>query len=104
MENLVTTRKQNTQFARSEAQIIRPLSLASHARESVGALRLPAITRELVGSAQLWVGMTILEPGGATRPHHHGDRETGIYLVAGRASLHWGEHLESQADLEVGDL
>jgi len=50
------------------------------------------------------MGMTILEPGVATGPHHHGDRETGIYLVSGRLRLRSGPRLESVAELEVGDL
>ena len=35
---------------------------------------------------------------------HHGDNETGVYLVAGRLRLRWGVRLESEAELEVGDL
>jgi uncharacterized RmlC-like cupin family protein len=87
-----------------DARIIRPLELVSHAIESAGVARLPAITHELVGSDHLWMGMTILEPGGAIGPHHHGDRETGVYLVAGRLRLRWGRRLQSTAELEVGDL
>jgi uncharacterized RmlC-like cupin family protein len=87
-----------------EARIIRPLDLVSHALEAAGISRLPAITHELVGAEKLWVGMTILEPGTATGPHHHGDRETGVYLVAGRIRLQWGTRLESVDELEVGDL
>lgn len=85
-------------------RIIRPLELASHATESAGVSRLPAITHELVGSDKLWVGMTVLEPGTRTGPHHHGDHETGVYVVAGRVRLTWGSRLESEAELEVGDL
>jgi uncharacterized RmlC-like cupin family protein len=91
-------------FEGKGARIIRPLELVSHAIESAGVARLPAITHELVGSDHLWMGMTILEPGGAIGPHHHGDRETGVYVVAGRVRLCWGPRLESTAELEVGDL
>jgi uncharacterized RmlC-like cupin family protein len=104
----VTTRmlrvEGHTLTERKEARIIRPLELVSHAREAAGIAQLPAITHELVGSEHLGVGMTILEPGVATGPHHHGDRETAVYLVAGRLSLHSGPRLESVAELEVGDL
>lgn len=87
-----------------DARIIRPLELVSHAIESAGVARLPAITHELVGSDHLWMGMTILEPGGAISPHHHGDRESGVYMVAGRMRLRWGPRLESTAELSVGDV
>ena len=48
--------------------------------------------------------MTVLEPGSGTEPHHHGDSETGVYVVAGRLQLRWGPRLEAVAELEVGDL
>jgi uncharacterized RmlC-like cupin family protein len=93
-----------TQPGGHEARIIRPLELVSHAIASAGITRIPAITHELVGANELWIGMTVLEPDSATGPHHHGNRETGIYLVAGRLRLHWGPRLESVSELEVGDL
>jgi uncharacterized RmlC-like cupin family protein len=87
-----------------EARIIRPLELVSHAREAAGVSEFPAITHELVGSEQLGVGLKILEPMVTSEPHHHGDRETGLYVVSGRLWLRWGSRLESVAELEVGDL
>ena len=85
-------------------RIIRPLELVSHTVHSDGVSRLPAITHELVGADKLWMGMTILEPGMRTAPHHHGARETGIYLVAGRVRLRWGPRLEGETEVEAGDL
>ncbi len=81
------------------ARVIRPLDLVSHALEEAGISRLPAITHELVGADKLWVGMTILEPGSATGPHHHGDRETGVYVVAGRIILRSGTRLDAVDEL-----
>ena len=90
--------------AGSETRVIRPLELALHAIESAGISRIPAITHELVGADKLWIGMTILEPGTATGPHHHGGNETGVYIVGGRLRLRWGSRLDSEAELRVGDL
>ena len=99
-----TTIVPSTHPPEQTARVIRPLDLVSHALEVAGISRLPGITHELVGADKLWVGMTILEPGTRTGPHHHGDRETGVYLVAGQVRLRWGARLESESDLEVGDL
>jgi uncharacterized RmlC-like cupin family protein len=88
----------------SEARIIRPLELASHSVATRGVTRMAAITHELVGAETMWVGLTILQPGTQTEPHHHGDHETGIYVLAGRVRLRWGTRLESEAELEDGDL
>src|SRR5439155_7327149 len=90
--------------SRAGARVIRPLDLVSHAIAAAGISRIPVITHELVGSDRLWIGMTVLEPGAGTGPHHHGDNETGVYLVAGRVQLRWGMRLESEAELETGDL
>lgn len=88
-----------------ELRVIRPLELASHARRAnAGVSRLEGITHELVGADQLWVGMTVLEPGRGTGPHHHGALETGMYVVSGRVRLRWGSRLESETEMEVGDL
>ena len=82
----------------------RPLELAARARAMRGVSRMSAITHELVGAETMWVGITILEPGTTTEPHHHGDHETGVYVLAGRIRLRWGARLESEAELEAGDL
>jgi uncharacterized RmlC-like cupin family protein len=100
----IRTHGEYSPSAFTEARVIRPLELASHAIAAAGISRIPAITHESVGADKLWIGMTVLEPGSGTGPHHHGENETGVYLVAGRLRLRWGERLESEAELEVGDL
>jgi uncharacterized RmlC-like cupin family protein len=65
---------------------------------------MAAITHELVGAETMWVGLTILQPGKQTDPHHHDDHETGICVLAGRVQLRWGSRLESEAEVEAGDL
>jgi uncharacterized RmlC-like cupin family protein len=106
--NVVMTRTRTddgqTRLKHADARVIRPLELVSHAIAAAGVSRIPAITHELVGADKLWIGMAVLEPGTGTGPHHHGDNETGVYLVAGRVRLRWGMRLEAEAELEVGDL
>lgn len=104
MFHSVLTNGELRQAVHNQVRVIRPLELVSHAITADGISRIPAITHELVGADKLWIGMTVLEPGLSTGPHHHGDNETGVYLVAGRLRLRWGTHLESEAELEVGDL
>ncbi|MBN9523438.1 cupin domain-containing protein [bacterium] len=86
------------------ARVIRPLELASHHSTTAGIARLPGITHELVGADRLWMGVTVLEPGAVIEPHHHGNHEAGVYVVAGRFRVRWGERLETEAELEAGDL
>ena len=44
-------------------------------------------------------------PGGTTRRHHHGDCETAIYVLTGRARFTWGPTgVEQSAEAEPGDF
>ncbi len=46
-------------------------------------IRSAAISGDLVGAESLWMGRTILPAGVSSGDHHHGESETGIYVVAG---------------------
>lgn len=43
-------------------------------------------------------------PGAATGAHHHGDQETILYVLEGRARFRWGDRLEEVAEAGVGDF
>jgi len=40
------------------------------------------------------MGRTMMPPGGASADHHHGDSETGIYVVSGTPEFAFREHHE----------
>jgi uncharacterized RmlC-like cupin family protein len=61
--------------------------------------RAAAITAARTGANKLWAGTFTVEPKAKTGPHHHGELETVIYVVRGRARMRWGEHLEFTAEL-----
>jgi uncharacterized RmlC-like cupin family protein len=45
--------------------------------------RSAAISGEIVGAQALWMGRTVVLPGASSGDHHHGESETGIYVVSG---------------------
>ncbi|HEY3941248.1 MAG TPA: cupin domain-containing protein [Acidimicrobiales bacterium] len=45
--------------------------------------RLEAISLHGVGSKDLWMGQTHVDPSTGSGNHHHGISETGIYVVSG---------------------
>ncbi|HXD81000.1 MAG TPA: cupin domain-containing protein [Candidatus Acidoferrum sp.] len=51
--------------------------------QTVGMKRLAALSGETVGSRAIWMGQTHVAPGVASGPHHHGESETGIYVLSG---------------------
>jgi uncharacterized RmlC-like cupin family protein len=69
---------------RAELRLIRPGDLSGATAQTSGMIRSAAISGELTGAASLWMGRTELPPGVNSGDHHHGESETGIYVVAGR--------------------
>jgi len=45
-----------------------------------------------------------VEAGAATGAHHHGDQETILYVMTGRARFRYGDELEHVAEAGVGDF
>ena len=43
-------------------------------------------------------------PGAKTGPHHHGELETVLYVVRGRARMRWGDALEFVDEAGPGDF
>jgi uncharacterized RmlC-like cupin family protein len=59
-------------------------SLTDQTGQTSGMRRVEALSGKTVGSRQLWMGETHVSPGTSSGNHHHGDSETGIYVVSGR--------------------
>jgi uncharacterized RmlC-like cupin family protein len=66
--------------------------------------RAAAITYARTGASKLWAGTFTVEPNAKTGAHHHGELESVIYVVSGRARMRWGEHLEFIAEAGPGDF
>ena len=64
-------------------RLITPGELSGDTAQSSGMRRSAAISGALVDAGQLWMGRTVMAPGGRSADHHHGDSETGIYVVSG---------------------
>src|SRR5215813_10517181 len=62
--------------------------------QTPGMTRAAAITHARTGARKLWAGAVTIEPDAKTGAHHHGELESVIYVVSGRARMRWGESLE----------
>ncbi|HZL01224.1 MAG TPA: cupin domain-containing protein [Caulobacteraceae bacterium] len=69
-----------------------------------GMTRAAAITHARMGARTLWAGTVRIHAGAKTGAHHHGDLESVIYVVRGRARMRWGEALEFVAEAGPGDF
>jgi len=72
--------------------------------QTPGMNRAAAINYARVGAEKLWAGTVHIHPGAKTGAHHHGELESVIYVVSGRARLRWGEALEFVAEAGPGDF
>jgi uncharacterized RmlC-like cupin family protein len=64
-------------------QVIATGDLSGDTAQTSGMRRAAAISGGMTGAGQLWMGRTVMAPGGASGDHHHGESETGIYVVSG---------------------
>ena len=72
--------------------------------QTPGMQREAAINAARAGAENLWAGTVLIHPDAKTGPHHHGSLETVIYVVSGKARMHWGERLEFLAEAGPGDF
>lgn len=66
--------------------------------------REAAISSGTTGSEVLWVGFVELAPGMRSAHHHHGESESAIYIISGRARFLTGDQLEVANDAGAGDF
>src|SRR3954471_22020589 len=72
--------------------------------QTPGMNRAAAINHAKAGARKLWAGTVVIHPDAKTGAHHHGDLESVIYVVRGRARMRWGERLEYTAEAGPGDF
>jgi uncharacterized RmlC-like cupin family protein len=63
---------------------VRGSELSEDTAQTPGMTRYEAISGARTGSRKLWMGRTHVAAGMVSSDHHHGEAETGIYVVSGR--------------------
>ena len=84
-------------------RVVRANELDLNTPQTPGMTRAAAITHARAGASKLWAGTVVVAPDAKTGAHHHGQLETVLYIVRGRARFRWGEHLEFFAEADPGD-
>ena len=93
-----------TDWRTEGVRVIPPSALDPNTPQTPGMNRAAAITFERVGARRIWAGAVTIHPGARTSAHHHGELESVIYVVRGRARMRWGEQLEYVAEAGPGDF
>ena len=83
---------------------IQPDEIARSAGQNAAMERAIAISQERCGSANLYTSIVTTSPGGRSEVHHHGDCETSIYVLRGRARFRSGDGLRDVETAAAGDF
>ena len=85
-------------------RIVHADQLDTSTTQTMGMERAAAITEAAVGASSIWAGTVHINPNAKTGPHHHGQLESVIYVLSGRARMRWGDRLEFSAEAGPGDF
>ena len=85
-------------------RVIHANELDTNTPQTPGMSRAAAINFAKAGAQKIWAGTVTIEPDAKTGAHHHGEPESVIYVLRGRARMRWGERLEYVAEAGPGDF
>jgi uncharacterized RmlC-like cupin family protein len=87
-----------------DVQVIAPEQRDTRTGQTPGLQRFEALSSRLTGSQRMWMGYAVLAPGGKTGVHHHGESETGIYILSGVTRWWVGDRLDDAREARAGDF
>ena len=85
-------------------RIVKSDDLDMSTAQTPGMDRAAAINFAKAGANKLWAGTVNIHPNAKTGAHHHGELESVIYVLSGRARMRWGDNLEYFAEADAGDF
>src|SRR5580698_8736833 len=94
----------DTRWRLDGVRVVRSSELDINTAQTPGMTRAAAITHARTGAEKLWAGTVVVHPDARTGPHHHGELETVLYIVRGRARFRWGAQLEFVEEAGPGDF
>ncbi len=62
------------------------------------------ISQATAGASNIYMGIFRVPPGARSRPHYHENCESAVYMLSGHLVVKWGDRLESEINLEPGDM
>ena len=91
-------------WADNGIKVISENDLDDNTPQTQGMKRYAAIAKKNVGANKIWAGKVIIEPDAKTGAHHHGELESVIYVLSGKAKMRWGDKLEFYKYANPGDF
>ena len=94
----------HTDWKEHGVKVIPGSQLDTNTPQTPGMNRAAAINFARVGAQKIWAGTVHIHANAKTGAHHHGELESVIYVLKGRARMRWGNHLEYVAEAGPGDF
>lgn len=72
--------------------------------QSGGLMLQTGVGPQNTPATKIWFGKASNPPGFRSLPHHHGEAETGAYLLSGRARIYYGKDYQEYVEMNAGDF
>lgn len=72
--------------------------------QSGGCVRVSGVGPQHTPATRIWFGKVSNEPGYRSYPHHHGEAETGGYVLSGHGRIYFGAGYRQYVDMTEGDF
>lgn len=85
-------------------RVIKPDQRDISTAQTPGMFRAEGVGALTAGAQGLWVGHVTVSRGVRSGAHHHGEVESAIYIISGKARFRYGDRLEHSVEAEAGDF
>lgn len=89
-------------MAEPQVRVVEPHERDSNTPQTPGLLREVAFDGRNPDADTLSAFLSTVDPGAATGAHHHGEQETVLYVLNGRARFRYGPQLEHVTEAGEG--
>ncbi len=101
------TEGDNRIYAGADGRVVPVVTRAGHedtnTAQSGDCVRVSGVSIQHTPATKIWFGQVSNTPGYRSLPHHHGEAETGGYVLSGHGRIYFGEAYQDYIDMTAGD-
>jgi uncharacterized RmlC-like cupin family protein len=84
--------------------VTRKTDLDMNTGQSGDCIRASGVSPQHTPATKIWFGRVSNKPGFRSPPHHHGEAETGGYVLSGKGRIYFGDGYRQFIDMTEGDF
>ena len=93
-----------TSGVKGQVVLVKPHQRSANTSQTPGMIRQAGIAPDTANNHGLWMGHVTTPGGLQSGVHHHGDAESGIYILKGSLKFYYGDNLGEIVIAEPGDF